>query len=911
MNVVEKAKALLGVLVKSSKAQTALLSVTGVVALGGVGIGGYNLYQQFAEPNTEVSIEADTSTSSEMQTESLLEEETEFTEAVEETETELETEEEQVLVRLVGSSIERDLKIKIQNEEKKNIKGEEFYITVVPDKKNAVESTYKDHDNDGIIYITDIEGGDYRVALSEIEGYYTEEDYIKVTVKEKIEYVEVEVKDEIKTEAEVSPSEDAEQKEEVEVEAEIKDTVESLDSTCVSEKVDASTLNKDKYIVSKTSLGELVTKNLPEGVATAIRRNFFLVGTEMPEPLPVSDTEVSEHSNSSGVPETGGDTNTETQLSCMITHVVLKTDGTVDFTREQPVYGAAGASVTIDVYKGYTCDYPTIGSYTMTADETTRTITWTPIPQEIMCVITHNFSDGKASETQQVTGIAGTVVDIKQFDGYTSDYTGGTKYTIKEGETALTITWTVKPVTPTEIAYTITHIFSDKDSVTQTGTGKVGDSIAITDYTSEGYETTSDMTALVLAADVGQNTRTITWTKKASNATAKVSMPGTATLFVSKLSAASKLTLSVTIEDKNAVKMVDEAGITWSLKDDTAGGIVLSAATGTSVDVSTTSGTSKEGTVTVVAAIPYTIDGAAKTATLECVITVKNDSYDATKILTDDSGRILYTDNNCTKVATVADLVEKGVSTFYTNPKYTGWQTIDGKLYYYNAQNQPVTGEQIISGIKYTFGPDGALSQGASSTGIDVSKWQGNIDWNAVKAAGIEFAIIRVGYRGSETGVLVEDPYFRQNINGATAAGLKVGVYFFTQAITEAEAVEEASMALSLTEGYNLAYPIFIDTEKGSGNARANGLDRDTRTACITAFCKTVQNAGRKAGVYASKSWYNNNLNASRLNNYCIWVAQYNTECTYTGRYSIWQYTDSGKVPGIKGNVDLNISYMN
>ena len=194
--------------------------------------------------------------------------------------------------------------------------------------------------------------------------------------------------------------------------------------------------------------------------------------------------------------------------------------------------------------------------------------------------------------------------------------------------------------------------------------------------------------------------------------------------------------------------------------------------------------------------------------------------------------------------------------------------------------------------------------------GIDVSKWQGTIDWPTVKAAGIEFAIIRVGYRGSQTGVLVEDPTFKQNIEGATKAGLKVGVYFFTQAITEAEAVEEASMALSLTKNYNLAFPIFVDTENGSGNARANGLDKATRTACVSAFCKTIQNSGRTAGVYASKSWYKSKLNTDQLNSYCIWVAQYNTTCTYTGKYNIWQYTQTGRVPGIKGNVDLNISYM-
>lgn len=192
--------------------------------------------------------------------------------------------------------------------------------------------------------------------------------------------------------------------------------------------------------------------------------------------------------------------------------------------------------------------------------------------------------------------------------------------------------------------------------------------------------------------------------------------------------------------------------------------------------------------------------------------------------------------------------------------------------------------------------------------GIDVSKWNQNIDWNKVKEAGVQFVIIRCGYRGSKTGVLVEDPYFRQNIKEAKAAGLKVGVYFFTQAINQAEAVEEASMVLSLTEGYELDYPIFIDTE-GSGG-RADTLDAVTRTAVCEAFCETVEQAGHEAGVYASRNWYYNNVDDDVLSRYTIWVAEYRKEPLYTGRYDIWQYTSSGQIDGINGRVDLNLSYI-
>ena len=193
--------------------------------------------------------------------------------------------------------------------------------------------------------------------------------------------------------------------------------------------------------------------------------------------------------------------------------------------------------------------------------------------------------------------------------------------------------------------------------------------------------------------------------------------------------------------------------------------------------------------------------------------------------------------------------------------------------------------------------------------GIDVSKWNRNIDWEKVKESGVRFVIIRCGYRGSKTGALVEDPYFKQNIKGATDAGLKVGIYFFTQAITPAEAVEEASMALKLVEGYELDYPIFIDTE-GSGG-RADSLDTETRTAVCEAFCETVEQAGYEAGVYASRNWYYNKVDDDALSDYIIWVAEYRKEPLYTGKYDMWQYTSSGQVDGIEGRVDLNLSYIN
>ncbi len=200
-------------------------------------------------------------------------------------------------------------------------------------------------------------------------------------------------------------------------------------------------------------------------------------------------------------------------------------------------------------------------------------------------------------------------------------------------------------------------------------------------------------------------------------------------------------------------------------------------------------------------------------------------------------------------------------------------------------------------------------TSGSQKLGIDVSKWNGEIDWDKVKNAGVEFAIVRAGYRGSSTGSLVEDPYFHANMKGAAASGVPTGVYFFTQAVNEVEAVEEASAVLELISEYQLEYPIYIDTEGAGGDGRADGLDVETRTLVCEAFCRTITNAGYEAGVYASRNWLNNNLKTERLDQYQIWLAEYRSVPLYQGYYQMWQYTSKGKVNGIEGNVDLNIRY--
>jgi GH25 family lysozyme M1 (1,4-beta-N-acetylmuramidase) len=296
------------------------------------------------------------------------------------------------------------------------------------------------------------------------------------------------------------------------------------------------------------------------------------------------------------------------------------------------------------------------------------------------------------------------------------------------------------------------------------------------------------------------------------------------------------------------------------------------------------------------------------TCVVNAVVNPKNDRE--TPLVDKASNKQLYVlENNVYREAKYADYYNDALK-FYiqTDEIYTGWQTLNGSVYYFDASGKKVTGSQVIQGAQYQFASDGALVVGSGTTGIDVSKWNGKIDWNAVKNSGVSYVIIRCGYRGSSQGALVEDPRFKENMKGAIAAGLKVGVYFFTQAIDVNEAVVEASMVLDLIKPYRISYPVFLDVEASGG--RADSLSNEQRTEICKAFCETIKAGGYTPGIYANKTWFSTKMDANALSSYKIWLAQYASAPTYTGRYDMWQYKSTGKVSGITGEVDLNISYL-
>ncbi|MBR0207720.1 MAG: hypothetical protein IJQ43_02335 [Oscillospiraceae bacterium] len=249
----------------------------------------------------------------------------------------------------------------------------------------------------------------------------------------------------------------------------------------------------------------------------------------------------------------------------------------------------------------------------------------------------------------------------------------------------------------------------------------------------------------------------------------------------------------------------------------------------------------------------------------------------------------------------------------------SGWVEENGRSYYYAADGRPLSGLQNIEGKLYFFDGSGAK---ASSLGIDVSYHNSAIDWNAVKAAGIDFAIIRVGYRTWEKGVLNEDPdSYRQGKNGgfylqgAKAAGLKVGVYVYSTAINADEGVEEAQLALDIVRksGVELDLPIYFDTEFSSVSprGRSDKLNYIQRAQIAKAFCETVEEAGLRAGVYSYQDFFNRALRLQDVNKYDIWYASYTRGYTlpaYRG-FAIWQFTESGRVNGMPDEVDMNVIF--
>lgn len=759
------------------------------------------------------------------------------------------------VLSLVLTSVEKDLKIKLIDEDETLVKDVPWSVTVADSEGNSSEES--DDDLDGIIHMTDVNAGDYTVTLNpndSLADFELPKSAQMVSVKAKVEYkVIANIKDEIKSEKEVNvAAEDTGGNQAADVEAapnKLTDTVEYVEST--------KTVNGEEYVeatvdISKTAKLEKTGTLLAvaEKIKTTAQSNLGNVSVLFPLLL----THEGDHTFTDTPSKDGNGNHTYT---CTDPECNEKKTEACDCTEPGSICSKCG-------YKKEESPCPhsdskeTI-SYTDNdcTKGGTKTIKCNVCGSEVSSEAIeaskeHNYIDGKCSRCNKEKPVDPTI----------SLNTKSLALTVGESA-ALTAT-----VTP---AGTASYQSSDASVASVDSNGKV--------------TALKAGTATVTASANGKNDTCSVTVKEAAD----LSLSGTATVTVGN-----KTTITATVKPSgnkvSGVSFGDSSIAAYSVDGNTI--------TVQGLKVGSTKMTVKSDN--------------GKSADITITVNAKEQKYADDAQLYDASKNALYVkEGDSYRLAKYRDYKNNSTQKFYRKVEtflYTGWQTIDGQKCYFDKNHNKVTGKQVIGGVEYDFGESGTVSAGSGSLGIDVSKYQPSINWAAVKSSGVDYVIIRCGYRGSSTGALIEDPYFKSHIKGAKAAGLKVGVYFFTTAVTEAEAVEEASMCAYLCNGYGLDFPIFMDCES-SPRAGYNGMSASQRTAIIKAFCNTVRSAGYSAGVYANKTWLSSYMNAGELSGYKIWLAQYNSAPTYSGKYDMWQYTSKGSVNGISGYVDMNKCY--
>ncbi len=827
------------------------------------------------------------------------------------------SDEENVQVSVNFESVEKDLKIRFTNAATGQlITGTAFEVTLTSSQGKKL--VLVDEDMDGIIYADNIKAGKFEAVITSTDKYKFPATAQQVTVKDKVEFVVINVQDEVKSEAQVNvAAEDTQKADAAKEEVKLTDTVEWVESSKTLIGGTESYLPVDKSLIQDPSASSRLGTGiyLFDGLSVTLNKGSIdklyvgssetLTGTTFTDSKEEKDNVTKEYtyttewksSNTDVATVDCGKVTAKSAGTATITYTVTRKTVTTTKTPQEPIeetkteeekisvekYGELSAEEQqkCEPIKDDPNDPEKITGYTYKKTVTVKK------DQDPKIESAEATDTGSATCTVKVEAVAissGTLEITRSADACNVGQTVTVKpsklvYTMNNGGTETktdsfpTISWSSsdKAIATVDSNGTVTGVKAGKVTITGQATGvkdSNGNDLTIKASTEI---TINAAAALTLALD-----RTEAWIGVNKNTT----LVATVTNYKSDSG------VTWTTSDK-AVATVDEKGVVTGVK---AGSVKITA-------------TTKEK------------NASGKNLTATCVVTVNSDAMnDTTTKLKDKNGIQIYVKNadGSYREAVYADYFTS--SEFYMKTEgqyaYTGWQTINGKTYFYDKSGKPVTGTQIIQGVTYNFGSDGAIqtSVNGSKFGIDISRHNGKIDWNAVKSSGVDYVIIRCGYRGSSSGALITDQNFQSNIKGATAAGLKVGIYVFSQAINEVEAVKEASLAVSLAKGYKLTYPIFIDTESSGG--RADRIDVATRTAVVNAFCQTVQSAGYQAGIYASKSWFEQKLSMGSVGNYRIWLAQYAAAPTYSGRYDMWQYSSKGTISGINGKVDLNLSYL-
>lgn len=870
-------------------------------------------------------------------------------------------------LNLTLTTVLKDLKIKIVNGKNKLIANVPFAVEIKDSKGKITELV--DEDKDGIVYISDLEGGAYTVKLVALDGYDTLYDFSNaaiqsVNVKSKLDYKAVDVSNEIKTAAQVNTATEDTAEKDTEEESVLKDTVAYVMSTKNAEGNGYAAIDKNTEI--KDPIETLKATYETASVSRFSRLRGIIVKTDengeggeggagseggeggeggagaSEEPAPHT------HSYTYAPAATGTHTGTcscgdavnencvdsDSNGSCDKCGSAMPVAHTHSYTYASAATGthtgtcSCGDTVNencVDSDGNGSCDkcgstmpvahaHAYTKSYTSTNDGKHNATCECGDVKSEECTLEYVSESGTHKQKCKLCGYeTSTTACVDENKDDKCDKCGGKMPVI---EATLEMTGNA-----TQILY----FWKEEDT-------KVTATVKFTSGTAEISKYTWSLTGDSIVIDEALSEQTITYTPvKGGSSTLKcevtlntgakvtgmlqvnVTVPAVSLNYTTqKLTfiptndvekEAYKLTYVATMNDTKRV-VTDPASFKWTSSDPSVAtvdekGVVVGLKEGTA----TIRATYKEG--------DKVYSDLYKEAKVVVNKLPKNDT--STKLVDKNNNPVYVYDSasKSYKQATYADYYSgvtlyKQVDITY---KYTGWWTIDGKTYYFDANGKKVTGEQVILGAKYNFDSNGVLKNGTGAFGIDVSSWNGSIDWSKVSKSGVTYAIIRCGFRGSTVGGLVVDSKFETNIKAATDAGIKVGVYFFTQAISETEAVEEASMVLEKVKKYKISYPIFIDVENAT-NGRANSLSVSNRTAIVKAFCETIKAGGYTPGIYANKTWLSNKLNMSELSEYKIWLAQYATSPTYTGKYDVWQYTESGSITGISGSVDLNLSYM-
>ena len=828
------------------------------------------------------------------------------------------SDEENVQVSVNFESVEKDLKIRFTNAATGQlITGTAFEVTLT--SSQGKQLVLVDEDMDGIIYADNIKAGKFQAVITSTDKYKFPTTAQQVTVKDKVEFVVINVQDEVKSEAQVNvAAEDTQKADAAKEEVKLTDTVEWVESSKTLIGGTESYLPVDKSLIQDPSTSSRLGTGiyLFDGLSVTLNKGSIdklyvgsseaLTGTTFTDSKEEKDNVTKEYtyttkwesSNPDVAAVDGGKVTAKSAGTATITYTVTRKTVTTTKTAQEPIEETKTEEVKISVeeyealeeeeqkkceaIKDDSDDPDKITGYTYKKTTTVKK------DQDPKIESTETTDTGSATCTVKVDAVAissGTLEITRSADACSVGQTVTVKpsklvYTMNNGDTETktdgfpTISWSSsdKAIATVDNNGTVTGVKAGKATITGQVTGVKG-----TDGNELTIKASTEIT-INEAKSLGV---------KLDQTEAKLAVGGT-------------LTLKATVTNYKS-----DQGIKWTSSD-------TKIAT---VDVTGLVTAVAQGSVKITATTVEKDAVTGKEVSASCTITVgSNATSDTTTKLKDKNGNQLYVKNTdgSYREAVYADYFT--ASEFYMKTEgqyaYTGWQTINGKTYFYDKSGKVVTGTQIIQGVTYNFGSDGAIqtSVNGSKFGIDISRHNGSIDWNAVKSSGVDYVIIRCGYRGSSSGALITDQNFQSNIKGATAAGLKVGIYVFSQAVNEVEAVKEASLAVSLAKGYKLTYPIFIDTESSGG--RADKIDVATRTAVVNAFCQTVQSAGYQAGIYASKSWFETKLSMGSIGNYRIWLAQYAAAPTYSGRYDMWQYSSKGTISGINGKVDLNLSYL-